>query len=64
MYMDNIQLFAKNKKGLETLVHANGGRNRTIKSRKNQKALKKGNLQVFGNIGSRHHQISRDERKN
>ena len=31
---------------------------------KNQKAQRKGNLQVPGNIGSRHHQTSGDERKN
>ena len=29
-------------------------RNRTTKSRKNQNARRKGNLQVLGNIGSRH----------
>ena len=40
------------------------GRNRTTKSRKNQKARRKGNLQVLGNIGSGHSQTSGDERKN
>ena len=38
-------------------------RNRTIKSRKKQNARRKGNLQIFGNIGSWHHQTSWDERK-
>ena len=40
------------------------GRNRSTKSRKNQNAQRKGNLQILGNIGSRHHQISGDEGKN
>ena len=30
---------------------------------KNQNAQRKGNLQILENIGSRHHQISNDERK-
>ena len=38
------------------------GRNRTTKSRKNQNARRKGNLQVLVNIGSGHHQTSRDEK--
>ena len=38
-------------------------RNRTTKSRKNQNARRKGNLKVLGNIGSGHHQTSREERK-
>ena len=41
----------------------NNRRNRTIKSRKNQNTWKKGKLQVFGNIGSRHHPPT-DEMKN
>ena len=77
MYMDNIKLFAKEKRnwwvlyklkeysvrmlGIEKcamLIMKNGKktnnrRNRTIKSRKNQNAWRKGNLQVLGNIGSR-----------
>ena len=40
----------------------NNGWNRSNKSRKNQNALRKGNLQMLGNIGSGHHQISGDER--
>ena len=31
------------------------GRNRTTKSRKNQNARRKGNLQIFGNVGSGNH---------
>ena len=38
-------------------------RNSTTKSRINQNVRRK-KLQVFGNIGSGHHQTSRDERKN
>ena len=41
----------------------NYGRNSTTKSRKNQNARKKGNLQILGNIGNGHHQTNRDERK-
>ena len=39
------------------------GRNGTTKSRKNQNDRRKGKLQIHGNIGSGHHQTSRDERK-
>ena len=39
-------------------------RTRTTKSRRNQKAQRKGNLEILGNIGSRHHQTSRIEIKN
>ena len=39
------------------------GRNKTTKSGENQNARGKGNLQILGNIGSRHHQIGGDERK-
>ena len=42
---------------------ANDGRNRNTKSRKNQNAGRKGNLQILASIGSRHHHISEDERK-
>ena len=38
-------------------------RNQTAKSRKNKYALRKGNLQILGNIGSWHHQTSGNERK-
>ena len=41
----------------------NDKRNRTTKSRKNQNAERKGNLQIFGNIGNGHHQICGDEIK-
>ena len=89
--MDDIKLFSKNEKELETLIQS--GRmcsqeirmefgiekyamlimrsgNRHITGRierpnqeKNQTALRKGNLQILGNIRSRHHQTSGDERK-
>ena len=39
------------------------GRNRTTKSRKNQSARRKENLQIIGNIENRYHQTSGDERK-
>ena len=39
------------------------GRKKTTKSRKTQKVRRKVNLQILGNIGSGHHQTSRDERK-
>ena len=39
------------------------GRNRMTKSRKNQIARRKGNLEILWNIGSRHQQTSGDERK-
>ena len=48
----------------EKWIGTNKGRNRTIKSRKNHNACRKENLQVLGNIGSGHHQISGNERKN
>ena len=32
-------------------------------SKNNQNTQRKGNLQLHGNTGSGHHQISRDERK-
>ena len=42
----------------EKLRKRNNRRNRAAKSAKNQNAWSKGKLQVFGNIGSRHHQTS------
>ena len=39
------------------------GRNETTKSRKIKNAHGEGNIQILGNIGSRHYQISGDERK-
>ena len=51
---------ADNKKR-ETTIN---GRNRTTKSRKNQNAQRKENLQILGNIGSTHHQTRVDIRKN
>ena len=42
----------------------NNGRNGTAKSGKPQNACREGNLQELGNIGTRHHQINRDERRN
>ena len=41
----------------------NDGRNRTTKSRKNQNAQRKGNLQILGNIGSEHNLKCGNERK-
>ena len=38
-------------------------RNRTTKSRKNQNARRKENLQLLWNIGSRHHETRGDKRK-
>ena len=45
------------KKKRET---TNNRGNRTAKSRKNQNARRKVNLQVLGNFGSGHHQTSGD----
>ena len=42
----------------------NSRRNRTAKSGKNQNAWRKEKLQVFGNIRSKHHQTSGNDRKN
>ena len=42
---------------------ANNGSNRIAKSKKNQKIQRKGNLQVLGNIRSRHNQTSGNEIK-
>ena len=39
------------------------GRNRFTKSKQNQNAPRKGNLQIPWNTGSGHHQTSGDERK-
>ena len=70
MSMDDIKLFAKNEKELETLIqagrktrHANNEkwvtthveRYGTTKSRKNQNARRKENLQILENIENRHH---------
>ena len=41
----------------------NDRRNTIIKSRINPNVWRKENLQVIGNIGSGHHQTTRDERK-
>ena len=41
----------------------NHGKKRTDKSGKHLNAWREGKLQVFGNIGSGHHQTSRDKRK-
>ena len=40
-----------------------GRRNGTTKSRKHKNVRRKGNLQILGNLRSRHHQTSGDERK-
>ena len=90
--MDDITLFAKNEKGLETLIfvvriycqdigieygkekcslqimksekrHMTEGMELTNQE-KNKNARGKVNLQILGNIGSRHHQTSEYERKN
>ena len=50
---------AYNKKWKKT----NNRRIKTPKSRKNQNARRKRNLQVFGNIESGHHQTSGNEKK-
>ena len=42
----------------------NSGKNRTTKSGKHYKVLRRGKLQVLENIGSGYHQTSRDEGKN
>ena len=39
------------------------GRNRTTNPRKDQNAQRKRNLQILRNVGSEHHQTSRDKRK-
>ena len=57
--------------GIKKMSHANNekrettndGSNETTKSRKDQNAQRKVNLQVLRNIGSGHHQTSGDERK-
>ena len=41
----------------------NDGRNKNTTSRKNQNAQRKGILQIFGNIGSGHHQTCEHERE-
>ena len=62
MYMDDIKLFAKIEKELETLIHAvriynqdiemEFGIEKCAKSRQNLNTWRKGNRQIFGNIGS------------
>ena len=42
---------------------ANNRRNKTAKLEKNQNTRREGKLQVLGNIRSRHHQTSSNERK-
>ena len=92
MYVNDVKLFAKNEKDLESLIRTikiynqdiamefasakcarliikSGKRQikkgvKILNQEKNQKARWKGNLQVFGNIGSGHHQTSGNERKN
>ena len=41
----------------------NNGKNRTTKSRQNNKARRKRNLPIIGNIGSGYHLTSRDKKK-
>ena len=53
-------MFHVNKEKWKT---TNDGRNRTTKSRKNQNAKRKENLEILGNIGSGHHQTCGDGRK-
>ena len=48
----------------EKWVMTNNGSNRTVKPEKNQNAWREGKLWILGNIGSRHHQTSRDKIKN
>ena len=47
----------------EKLAKRNKRKNRTAKSRKNQNALRKVNLQVLGNIGNGYHESSRLKKK-
>ena len=54
-----IEKYADNENRKKT----NNRRNRTAKSGRNQNALRKGNLPVLGNNGSRPHQTSGDKRK-
>ena len=67
-------IYSDNRDGIwqRKMYHANNEkqkttndeRNKTTKSRKNQNIQREGNIQMLGNIGSGHHQISGDERKN
>ena len=59
MEFDIEMCYANNEKWKTT----HGGRNRTTKFLKNQKALKKKKLQILGNAGCGHNQICGDERK-
>ena len=51
---------AKNKKWKQQMMEGI----ELLNQKKNQNTWKKGNLQKLGNIGSRHHEICEDERKN
>ena len=72
MQTENIQSKYMNGNWHRKMCHASNekretthdGRKRTTESRKNQNTRRKGNLQINGNTGSRHHQTSEDERKN
>ena len=48
---------------IKSRKETNNGRNRTAKSRKNQKASRKGKLKVLGNTGRGHNQPNEDERR-
>ena len=83
MYMDDIKLFAKNEKELETLIHTIRIYSQDIrmefgiekcallvmksvklpKSRQDQNACRKRDLQILRNLGGWHHQTSRNENK-
>ena len=92
MYMNDIKLFAKNEKELETRIHTvriysqdigdgiwhrkmrsarhekwqttSNWRNRTTKSRQDQNARRKRDLQILRNLGGWHHQTSGNEKQN
>ena len=63
-YMNGIWLRKMCSAYNQKRERTDNGRNRTVKSRKNQNAWRKGNLRVLRNIESSHHQTSGDERKN
>ena len=62
-YKNGIQNRQMCHANYEKWEKTNNSRNRTARSIKNQNTGRKGNLQLLRNIGSEHHQISRDERK-
>ena len=70
-HSENIQLRYRDKIYQRKMRHASikkqettlDRRNRTNKSRKNQNAKRRGNLQILLNIGSWHHQTSGDKKK-